>query len=101
MSEIKEKLIEALERVEEYLKNAKVEEIIENALEIRREQVYVNGKWETLGYKIFFATGGPTVLLDTRTNDLRGYWGAEEWFFVFDDKKVKEIEEYLDEIFSS
>ena len=92
--------------VENVKKADDVVEFLNNyALDIRRTQTLVNGKWETLSYEFCLGCGGPNIYLDTEQGIVKGYWGGETFIVRCDDKefleKLQEMEEFLNEIYTT
>lgn len=45
----------------------------------------VSGSKEYLGARVLVAFGGPNIWINTRTNEVQGYWGGEQCIRHFDD----------------
>jgi len=76
------------------------DEDIEQILEVRRVQVWSNGKWETIGYRFQLCYGGPTAYVDTVDNEIVVWWGGEHRRHIGGYAKygLMELESYFDQI---
>lgn len=45
----------------------------------------VSSRGDYLGARILVTFGGPNIWVDTRTNEVRGYWGSDTVTRAFDD----------------
>ena len=45
----------------------------------------VNSQHEYLGARVLVAFGGPNIWINTRTNEVQGYWGGDSCIRHFDD----------------
>lgn len=94
-------LDEIVMSINDELETKGVEEILEGCIEVRRIQSYINGKWETVGYELLLSCGGPTAWIETHNDVIIATWGSEKREMVVSGKaeaKLREIEDYLDEI---
>lgn len=81
VSVIREEIADAVynDRVGEWLDNS--------ALEIQHKSG---------GARIFLAYGGPTVILDTSTGKLNGFWCGDKCFEYIGDNYAYDINEFLE-----
>lgn len=78
----------------------KPEEFLEGVSEIKREQTYLDGKWETDCYKFLTTTGGPNIIIDGCKEVVEGIWGKEREIVEFSESAkegYRRIVEYLKE----
>ena len=84
------------------LEEKDIDEILETALDITREQSLINGKWETNKYTMCLAWGGPGTWLSTDGVIECSWWG--DWIKAKIDSKralerLEEIEQYLNDLY--
>ena len=56
----------------------------------------VSSPGEYLGARILACCGGPTIWIDTRAMEVRGYWGSDTFTWGFSDGL--DLDEYLEEL---
>lgn len=67
-------------------------EWLEDALEI---QYITNMKKEYIGSEILLCCGGPTIRVNTKWNQIEGFWGGDEVTISYENNELDEIlEEY-------
>ena len=76
----------------------KLSELMDSVLELTRKQTLTE-KWETTGYELLLAWGGPTVWLDTDTCEIVGNWAPHHITKKVNNEICDKINEYLDEIY--
>ena len=57
----------------------------------------VNSRKEYLGAEILVAGGGPTIWVDTWTNEVKGYWGTDRVNIMFADNIG--LDDYCEELY--
>ena len=57
----------------------------------------VNSRKEYLGAEILVAGGGPTIWVDTWTNEVKGYWGTDRVNIMFADNIG--LDDYCEEMY--
>ena len=57
----------------------------------------VNSRKEYLGAEILVAGGGPTIWVDTWTNEVKGYWGTDRVNIMFADNLG--LDDYCEEMY--
>ncbi len=101
---LNDELLKIAKAHEEDIENIEnIEEFLDSVLEIKRTQSLVNGKWETTEYELLLTFGGPNVWLKT-SGYLEISWASPTMTYPLSEKakqKLKEIENYLDEIFGN
>ena len=58
---------------------------LQDALDI---EYIVNGKREVLGARILVAFGGPNIWINTRTNQVEGYWWGDKCIMSYDKDNI-------------
>lgn len=58
---------------------------LQDALDI---EYIVNGKREILGARILVAFGGPNIWINTRTNQVEGYWWGDKCIMSYDQDNI-------------
>lgn len=53
------------------------------------------------GVKVAVAIGGPSIYVDTNTNEVRGVWWGDEFCFGIDAQACRQIDELFEELFDS
>ena len=97
-------LLKLCKHIEKEIENiSDVEEYLNNVLGIQRKQELINGKWETTEYILTVAYGGPSVYIYCYDGIVKASWGLDRYTYPLSDKakeKLRELGEYLDELFS-
>ena len=93
-------LVEEVKAAVEHIEDVSIEQILEEAIEIKRVQTLSCGKWETMNYILVLTVGGPHLELDVGRSVVDGYWYSEEAHLPVDSDKTREIYDYLDEVYS-
>jgi len=73
-----------------------------DVLDIKREQSLIDGEWETLNYEFCLGCGGPGIWVDTSGKLIVAWSGDYLEIQITNEKvmeKLKEIEDYLNEIY--
>lgn len=71
---LKREIVACAESIEEAVRNGKVDEYFEDALDV---EITTDLYGEYRGARIALALGGPGVYLNTRSGFIEGYWGRE------------------------
>jgi len=87
------------EEIESSVRKGRLGELLQGALELKRLQSLVSGKWETRGYELTMAWGGPGIWFNTWDCEVEGRWGLSEYRKKLPRDVCDEVDDYLNEIY--
>ena len=87
--------------IEEAVEKNRIDEFFENnVLEIARKQSLLSGnEWETTGYELTLAFGGPGIWFNTWDCEVEGHWAGKHAYKKLRRETCDVIDEYLDDIY--
>jgi len=86
--------------IEEAVEKNKLDEFLDDVLEIARKQSLLSGgEWETTGYELTLAFGGPGIWFNTWDCEVEGHWAGKHAYKKLRRETCDVIDEYLDGIY--
>ena len=87
-ADIKQYTLAELKTLEKAIKKGELDKYLENCLSVEYE-TYFNSdtrKLEHLGANVVMAVGGPSIVINTRFNVVKGAWWADNCSFSYQDE---------------
>jgi len=89
-----------MKEIEEAVEKNKLDEFFDDVLEIARKQSLLSGdKWETTGYELTLAFGGPGIWFNTWDCEIEGHWAGKHAYRTLRRETCDVIDDYLGGIY--
>jgi len=76
----------------QHIKEESAEDVLQNALEIKRKQSLINGEWQTTSFTLVLTIGGPHVEVNTN-GALTVRWGGDSKVMAMGPQATKKMEQ--------